>query len=88
LTSAAVPAPCCIWPATAATLDDPGGTILRVDHGQLRFTDVGPLNDFLAAAGLEVEGQWGSWALEPITAASARIVTVAARPAPSDQAGC
>ncbi|WP_329565286.1 class I SAM-dependent methyltransferase [Kitasatospora sp. NBC_01266] len=62
------------------TMATPDGTVLQADRTSLRFLDVAPLNAFLAAAGFEIEAQYGYWGGEPVTGAGAReIITIARR---------
>jgi SAM-dependent methyltransferase len=53
------------------------GSVLRVDRGSLRFTDVATLQTLLAEAGFEVAAQYGGWDRSPIDPASDEIITVA-----------
>jgi SAM-dependent methyltransferase len=59
------------------TTSDPDGTALRVDRASLRFLDAAALAAFLAAAGFEIEAQYGGWSREPLDKASPEIITVA-----------
>ncbi|UJB46018.1 class I SAM-dependent methyltransferase [Streptomyces sp. A1-5] len=61
------------------TVAQPDGTVLRVLHDDLRFLDVASLGRFLAAAGFDIEAQYGDWNREPITTSSREIITVARR---------
>lgn len=63
------------------TTAEPGGRVLRVDRGDLRFLDVATLNDFLAEAGFEVVAQYGTWDRGPIDSSSREIITIARKPA-------
>ncbi|MER7175865.1 class I SAM-dependent methyltransferase [Streptomyces mesophilus] len=63
------------------TTAGPDGTVLRVAHDTLRFLGVEELADQLAAAGFEIETQYGDWQQGPVTADSTSVVTVARRPA-------
>lgn len=53
------------------------GVTLRVDRVSLRFLDVDSLRAHLTDAGFAVESQIGGWRGEPLTPASAEILTIA-----------
>jgi SAM-dependent methyltransferase len=58
------------------TTGRPDGTVLRVDHGGLRFFDVPTLQGFLTDAGFLIDHQYGDWQRGPITNQSKEIVTI------------
>jgi SAM-dependent methyltransferase len=60
-----------------STTAEPDGTVLSVGRSTLRFLDLPALNDFLGAAGFQVEGQYGDWDRAPLTPASREIITIA-----------
>jgi SAM-dependent methyltransferase len=51
----------------------------QVEEGTLRFLDPEALAGFLDEAGFAVERQFGDWWREPLTGASAEIITIARR---------
>lgn len=59
------------------TTATPGGTILRVDEGQLRFLAPERLVIELDAAGFLIAAQFGDWDESPVAPASREIITVA-----------
>lgn len=61
---------------TETTSDLDGGP-LRVDRASLRFLDVDTLEGFLAAAGFQIEAQYGDWPQEPLDSTSPEIITLA-----------
>ena len=62
------------------TFSSPEWGQARVSRSTLRFLDATQLGRFLADAGFRIEAQFGGFEREPLTAASAEIVTIA-RPA-------
>jgi SAM-dependent methyltransferase len=60
-----------------STMAEPDGTVLSVGRSTLRFLDPPAVNDFLNAAGFQVEAQYGDWDKTPLTPASREIITVA-----------
>ena len=64
----------------AETFSSPAWRAPRVSRSTLRFLDATQLGRLLAATGFTIEAQFGGFAREPLTPASAEIVTIA-RPA-------
>jgi len=62
------------------TFSSPGWRQPRVSRSTLRFLEAAQLGRFLAEAGFAIEAQFGGFQGEPLTPASAEIVTIA-RPA-------
>jgi SAM-dependent methyltransferase len=61
------------------TYTSPGWDGPRVSRSTLRFLDAGALAEFLPAAGLVIEEQYGNWDRSPLTPASPEIITIARR---------
>jgi SAM-dependent methyltransferase len=61
------------------TYTSPGWDGPRVSRSTLRFLDAGALAEFLPAAGLAIEEQYGNWDRSPLTPASPEIITIARR---------
>jgi SAM-dependent methyltransferase len=59
------------------TYSGPGWAGPQLSHSTLRFLDAGSLAEFLSAAGLTVERQYGDWDRRALTDASPEIITVA-----------
>jgi len=57
---------------TSGDWDEPA-----ISRSTLRFLSADDLSSFLAEAGLRIEQQFGDWDLQPLTAASPEIITVA-----------
>jgi len=51
----------------------------QLSRTTLRFLDVDSLSLFLAAAGLQIEDQFGDWKRHPLTGTSPEIITIARR---------
>jgi ubiquinone/menaquinone biosynthesis C-methylase UbiE len=60
-----------------STFSGPGWARPQVSRSTLRFLGADSLTEFLSAAGLRVEGQYGNWDRQPLTDASPEIITVA-----------
>jgi SAM-dependent methyltransferase len=59
------------------TYSGPGLAGLQQSHSTLRFLDADSLAEFLPAAGLTVERQYGDWDGSPLTGTSPEIITIA-----------
>jgi len=51
----------------------------QVSWGKLRFLSAERLDEFLHAAGFEVETRFGDWHRTPVTTISAELITIARR---------
>jgi hypothetical protein len=59
------------------TTAQPDGAMLSFVRATLRFPGPETIGTFLAAAGFQVEAQYGDWDRTPITTASREIITIA-----------
>jgi SAM-dependent methyltransferase len=62
------------------TVSGPGWERPQASRSTLRFLGAGSLAEFLSAAGLTVQEQYGDWDRQPLTEASPEIITIAGRP--------
>ncbi len=62
-----------------STFSWPGWARPQVSRSTLRFLGADSLTEFLSAAGLTVEGQYGNWDRQPLTDTSPEIITIARR---------
>ncbi|NGO73596.1 class I SAM-dependent methyltransferase, partial [Streptomyces boncukensis] len=61
------------------TVAAPDGTVLRVLRERLRFLGAEAVTGFLVEAGFVVDGQFGGWDREAVTASSREVITLARR---------
>jgi SAM-dependent methyltransferase len=59
------------------TFSSPGWARPQVSRSTLRFLGMDSVAEFLSAAGLTVEEQYGNWDRQPLTDASPEIITIA-----------
>jgi hypothetical protein len=60
-----------------STFSGPAWARPQVSRSTLRFLGADSLAEFLSAAGLTVEEQYGNWDRQPLTDASPEIITIA-----------